>query len=230
MTFRHAALLMTLLGSCHLLPMSAGAAPIDCRKMSIDVEERICSRPDLLAKDRAISERLASLGRQCPSQKKLLIQGQKFWLRERSNCRNGEGALGPDGTLAACLAQRMDQRLQDLGTVQGCNLSPLAASYRFVDPGYIREFSRAYVGKTVSVFGSMVLDACHKKGVAPTTGVIVSRPGDTRFPARFSAMPELRKEFLCAQYPAAHWRGIVKNDGQSAYLYLTDILGEELDQ
>jgi uncharacterized protein len=224
MTIRRAVLLLAVSGACQLVSTHAAAAPIDCSRARVDVERAICAQADLLAKDRAISTRLASLQQQCPSQRKLLVQGQKFWLRERWDCRNGEGALG------ACLAQRMDQRLQALNDVpQSCDLSSLAATYRFVDPAYLRQFSQAYVGKTVSVFGGMELDACRKTGGSPVTGIIVGTPAANRVPAKFSAMPAIQKDFLCAQHPAAHWTGIVKNDGQGAYLYLTDVLGSKLD-
>ena len=230
MTLRRTALPMALLGACYLVPVPAASAPINCSKARVDVEQRICSHPALLAQDQAISDRLAFLGQQCPSQKKLLVQGQKFWLRERWDCRNGDRALAPNGTLAACLAERMDQRLRNLNAVQGCDLSPLAASYRFVDIGYMRQFSHSYVGKTVSVFGSMVLDACRKTGVPPVTGVLVGEPAAVRFPVRFSAMSDIQKEKLCVEQPLAHWEGVVEDDGRGAYLYLSDLLGGELDQ
>jgi uncharacterized protein YecT (DUF1311 family) len=213
------------------LVTAALAAPIDCSKAQSDVEHSICSRQDLLARDKAIAERLAALGQRCPASKPLLRQGQRFWLRDRWDCRNGEGALEPDGSLAACLAERMGRRLQDLnGVAQGCDLSSLTASYRWVDTGYLKRFSQAHVGKTVSVFGSMKLDACRKTGADATRGAIVGEPASVRFPVRFSVMPALKKEFLCARYPAAHWRGIVRDDGDGAYLYLSDILGDKLDE
>ena len=231
MMARRTALLLAAASIACLVSAAAAAVPIDCGKAQSDVEHSICSRQDLLAKDKAISDRLASLGRQCPASKALLVQGQQFWLRERWDCRNREGALGPDGSLAACLAERMDGRLRELnGVVQGCDLSSLASSYRFVDTGYLKQFSQAYVGKTVSVFGSMDLDACNKTGAAPATGAIVGKPASARFPVRFSTMPALQKEFLCAQHPAAHWKGIIKDDGKGAYLYLSDILGSKLDE
>ncbi|MCC2958022.1 hypothetical protein LK542_20585 [Massilia sp. IC2-477] len=211
------------------LPGMAAAATIDCTLARSDIEQAICAHQDLLAKDRAISQRLATLGQQCPANKALLAQGQTFWLRERWDCRNGEGALGPSGKLAACLGERMDKRLHDLGAVrQGCDFSSLAGTYRFVDPGYLRQFSRAYVGKPVAVFGWMDLGACHDRTGPRTVAELVGQPGKTRFPVRFSSMPDQEKDFLCAQQPAGHWQGVVKDDGQGAYLYLTDILGQKL--
>lgn len=202
---RRTAFLLATSCAASLVSAAATAAPIDCSKAQSDVEHSICARQDLLARDKAISDRLAALGQQCPAKKALLVQGQQFWLRERWDCRNGEGALGPDGSLAACLAERMDARLRGLNRVApGCDLSSLAATYRFVDTGYLQQFSRAYVGKTVSVFGSMELDACRKKGVALTSGAVVGKPASARFPVRFSAMPGIQKDFLCAQHPAAH--------------------------
>lgn len=209
----------------------AAAAPIDCRKAQVDVEQVICSRPELLAQDEAMSKRLAVLQQQCPVQKKLLVQGQKFWLRERWDCRNGEGAIGPQGNLAACLAKRMDKRLQELNAVpQGCDLSSLAATYRFVDVGYMRQFSRAYVGKRVSIFGSIRLDACRQSGASSLTGSLVGSSASQRFPVRFSAMSGIQKESLCAEPPVAHWNGVVKADGHGTYLYLNDLLGSKLGE
>lgn len=41
-------------------------------------------------------------------------------------------------------------------------------------------------------------------------------------------MPDERREWLCDQNPASHWRGIVRRDEGEFYLYLTDMLGESL--
>lgn len=207
----------------------AAAAPIQCAAARYDVEQTICSRPVLLGHDKAIAERLDALKQACPSQRALLAEGQRFWLRERWDCRNAPGAFDTPDALAACLASRMAQRLNDLDKVdRRCDLTPLAASYRFVDVGYLRRFSSHYLGKTVSVFGTMQLGSCTEPASAPTAASVVAK--GERFPVVFSAMPERERAFLCARYPAAHWRGTVRQGDKGLYLFLTDLLGQPLPE
>jgi uncharacterized protein len=200
------------------------SAPMDCSLAKDDVEKTICSHPSLTAQDKAISGRLDALGRACPSLRPLLIQGQKYWLRERWDCRNVEGVFEKAEGLASCLASRMEQRLQRLNDEpQSCDPKPLVGGYRFVDPVYLLRYGDQYIGKTVSVYGSMVLDNCRASGTGTLTGSIVGNsPRHERYRAVFSAMSEGARERLCAQHPAAHWQGVVKQDGRGSYLVLPD--------
>ena len=209
---------------------SASAAPMHCAAARTDVEKTICADRQLLAQDQAISSRLDGLTRRCAASRDLLVQGQKFWLRERSDCRNVEGVFDkPDG-LRACLAARMDQRLRQLdGFGAGCDAAALAGTYRFVDVDYLLRYGERYVGKTVTVWGSMDLASCSAPGAAPTAAVLVGKdPLRDRLRVAFSAMPAQQREFLCATSPSAHWQGTVKHDSQGNYLYLTDVLGQAL--
>ena len=211
---------------------AASAAPINCPATKVDLEQAICAHPELLARDRAISDRIDTLKQRCPAAQKLLIRGQKFWLRERWDCRNVEGAFATPDVLPSCLAARMDQRLQQLDAIgSGCDITPLAATYRFVDVDYIVRFSDRYIDKTVSVFGWMDLASCHAPSPSPTAATIVGtdRKHD-RFRVEFSAMPAQQREFLCAKSPAAHWTGTIKHDSRGNYLFLTDVLGTSLAQ
>lgn len=227
---RHVLMHVLVLISSSMTFSLSSAASIACSLAKDDVEKTICSHPSLTAQDKAISDRLDSLERACPSLRMLLIQGQKFWLRERWDCRNVEGVFEkPDG-LATCLASQMEQRLLRLNDVpEKCNPTPLIGGYRFVDPGYLGRFSNHYIGRTVSVFGSMDLESCRTSGTASTTATIVGNSSrHERFRVIFSAMPEGEREFLCAQHPAAHWKGVVKKDAQGSYLFLSDVLGNPL--
>jgi uncharacterized protein len=200
------------------------SAPIDCSLANDDVEKTICSHPSLTAQDKAISDRLDALGRACPSLRPLLIQGQKYWLRERWDCRNVDGVFEKAEGLASCLASRMGQRLQRLNDEpQSCDPKPLIVGYRFVDPVYLLRYGDQYIGKTVSVFGSMDLDSCRASGTGVLTGSIVGNsPRRERYRAVFSAMSEEARERLCAQHPAAHWQGVVKRDKRGSYLFLSE--------
>ncbi len=196
------------------------SAPIDCSLAKEDVEETICSHPSLIAQDKAISDRLDALRGACSSLRPLLIQGQKYWLRERWDCRNVPAAFEKPEVLATCLASRMEQRLHQLNNVpQSCNPQPLIVGYRFVDPVYMLRYGDRYIGKTVSVFGSMDLDSCRVAATGKLTGNIVGNsPQREQYRAVFSSMPEGTRERLCAQHPASHWQGVVKQDRRGSYL------------
>jgi uncharacterized protein len=202
----------------------AVSAPIDCSLANDDVEKTICSHPSLIAQDKAISDKLDVLSRTCPSLRTLLMQGQKYWLRERWDCRNEEGVFEKAEDLATCLASRMDQRLQRLkDEPEGCDPKPLIGGYQFVDPVYLLKYGDQYIGNTVSVFGSMDLDSCRASGSGALTGSIVGNSAHhERYRAVFSAMSEEARERLCAEHPAAHWHGVVKSDKRGSYLFLSE--------
>jgi uncharacterized protein len=207
----------------------ASAAPMHCARARDDVEQAICARPALLAKDSAIAARLDVLKQQCPSLRQELVRGQKFWLGERWDCRNQEGAFStPDG-LPACLAQRMTERQRHLDAVDRCDMTALRASYRMVDADYMLAHSAPYVGKTVSVSGVMLLASCKTPG-APSTEAAVQdlHVAHARFRVQFRSMPPSQRDFLCSEAPFSHWKGEVRHDAQGDYLYLSDVLGAAL--
>jgi uncharacterized protein len=216
---------------CWSTPYSlATAAPINCSAAKVDVEQAICAHPELLARDQAISVRIDTLKQQCPDSQKMLLTGQKFWLRERWDCRNVQGAFDTPDALASCLAAGMDRRLQQLGNIgKGCDLTSLAATYRFVDVDYLLRFSDRYVDKTVSVFGSMDLASCQDPRTSPTAATVVGKDRKRdRFRVEFSAMPAQEREHLCAERPASQWAGTIRHDSKGNYLFLTDVLGRKL--
>lgn len=229
-TARSVARILLMVSAAGLACADSAAAPIDCKAAAHDVEKTICAHPDLLGLDKAISDALDAIKDACPSQRGLLVQEQKFWLRERWDCRNVEGVLAtPDG-LASCLTQRMEERLRRLADAGlSCASDRLRGGYRFVDPDYLRRYSAYYLGKRVSVHGSLHLESCDKPDAVPTAAVVVgSPPQRDRFPATFSAMPDEEREFLCAQQPAAHWTGIVREGKNGAYLFMDAVLGRKL--
>lgn len=224
MRHRQSLRLSLVLVSSSIACSLALAAPIDCSRANDDVEKTICSHPSLTAQDQAISGRLEALGRTCPSLRPLLIQGQKNWLRERWDCRNVDGVFEKTEGLASCLGSRMGQRIQQLNNEpQNCDPKLLIVGYRFVDPVYLLQYGDQYIGKTVSVFGSMDLDSCGGSGAVVNTGSIVGNsPRRERYRAVFSAMSEEAKENFCVQHPAAHWQGVVKQDKRGSYLFISE--------
>lgn len=218
------AVCVLMLASSTTICSFALSAPINCSLAKYDVEETICSHPSLTAQDKAISDRIDALRGVCPSLRPLLIQGQNYWLRERWDCRNVPGVFEKPEILATCLASRMEQRLHQLNNVpQSCDPQPLIVGYRFVDPVYILRYGDRYIGKTVSVFGSMELDSCRAPSTGKLTGHIVGSSSQReRYRAVFSSIPEGTRERLCAQHPASHWQGVVKQDRQGSYLLLSE--------
>lgn len=124
-----------ILVSSSIVCSLALSAPIDCSLANDDVEKTICSHPSLTAQDKAISDRLDALGRTCPSLRLLRTQGQKYWLRERWDCRNVEGVFEKAEGLATCLASRMEQRLQRLNDEpQSCDPKALVGGISICRP------------------------------------------------------------------------------------------------
>lgn len=225
--------LLKALTLCVLAPYlqsSASAAPINCAAVSNDVEKAICSHPILVAQDRVISSRLDNLKQQCSSSKRLLSEGQKFWLIERWDCRNVDGAFANPDVLPSCIEERMAERIQHLSEVgASCELNNLLSTYRFVDVDYIVRFSDLYIDKRVSVFGWMDLSSCHSSSAGKTDAVLVGANGKKpRFRVKFSSMRDVDHDFLCDKTPMAHWAGTIRHDGQGNYLFLTDLLGGNL--
>lgn len=207
------------------------AASINCAAASDDVEKTICGSTALLEKDRAIAIKLDANKKQCDSNSiSLITTGQKFWLRDRWNCRNFDASYAEPDTLEKCLSLRMDERLLQLTNIgDRCNLESLSNSYRFVDVWYILKFIDKYMNRTVSVAGELVLQSCKTGQVNNTTAHLVGKNrSKEQLRVVFKSMPEVQREFLCAQNPFSHWEGIIKTDTIGNYLYLTDVLGTEL--
>ena len=209
---------------------AARADPINCTAASDDVEQTICATPKLKAQDQAISTRLNTLTQRCPAARELLLQGQAFWLRERWDCRNVEGAFDRPGALSSCLAARMDRRIEQLAsTGADCDFTSLEATYRFVDVDYMLRFGDSYIDKPVTVAGMMDLDSCRAPDAEPTAAVLVGHdPEHDRLRVTFSAMPAAQRGFLCDKRPSSHWAGTIKHDRHGNHLFLTDLLGQEL--
>jgi uncharacterized protein YecT (DUF1311 family) len=207
----------------------ACSASINCTAASDNVEKTICATPALMATDGRIAEAFAARLEQCkPQQRAQLRQTQKFWLRDRNNCAN---LLHEGGAVVGqCIDDRMAERLAQLERIgAACDLDAVAGQYRFVDPSYLARFASRYEGREVAVFGSIRLDSCDDPKVSHLTGRLRPVPArDSGFPVRFKAMPALRHEWMCDQNPASHWQGVVRREGGSFYLYLSDLLGEPL--
>lgn len=207
------------------------AASINCAAASDDLEKAICGSTALLEKDRSIAIKLDIYKYQCDSNSaNLITAGQKFWLRDRWSCRNVDATKAEPDTLEKCLSLRMDERLQQLTNIgNSCDLESLANTYRFVDVWYILKFIDKYRDRTVSVAGELVLQSCKNRKVKNTTAHLI---GENRRKQQlrvvFKSMPEVQREFLCAQNPFSHWKGMIKTDAIGSYLYLTDVLGVEL--
>jgi uncharacterized protein YecT (DUF1311 family) len=207
----------------------AFCASIDCKAPRLDnVEKAICGSPELMASDRDIAEVFVRRLAQCaPRQRTLLRQTQKFWLRDRNACANAlsEG----EDAMKRCVAEKMDERAVQLRRIgDTCDLDSVAGEYRYVDSDYLATVASRYVGREVSVWGGIRLSSCDVNS-SSLTAKLQSMPGkDGSFPVRFKAMPPLKREWLCAQNPASHWQGTVRQDAGEFYLYLTDILGDPL--
>lgn len=209
----------------------AQAAPLDCSSPANVVLASICASPALSARDAEIAQRYARLQSACPPDKsKIFGATQRFWLRERSNCQLSPGQPGHHASVAACLADVMEARLEQLRKMGArCDIDRVAADLRRIDPWYLNKYQDRYVGKQVTVFGQIALSRCDTPGAPAVAGFVL---GTGRSPDKvavvFKAMPAGDLAFLCAKSPVSQWSGEMRRDASGTYLYLSDMLGSPL--
>ena len=212
-------------------PGNAVAAPVQCGTPSNVVHATICASPMLTARDAEISQRYDQLTAICPAEKnKIFGATQRFWLRERSNCQVKPGEPGHHASVAACLADVMETRLDQLRKMGNrCDVDRVAADLRRVDPWYLNKYQDRYVGKQVTVFGQIALSRCDTPGASAVAGFVLGtgRPPE-KVAVVFKAMPPGDLAFLCAKSPVSQWSGEIRRDASGTYLYLSDVLGSPL--
>lgn len=209
----------------------ASAAAVDCKISANLIAATICASPTLTSRDTEIAQRYDHLRSICPPDKsKVLGATQRFWLRERSNCRLMPGAPGHHASVTACLADVMGARLDQLRKIgDRCDIDRVATDLRRVDPWYLNKYQDRYVGKQVTVFGQLALLRCDTPSAPAVAGYVLGtgRPPD-KVAVVFKAMPPADLAFLCAKSPVSQWSGEVRRDASGTYLYLSDVLGSPL--
>lgn len=212
-------------------PRIAPGAPLQCKAPANVVLATICASPSLTARNAEIGQRYDQLQAICtPEQNKVFSATQRFWLRERSNCQLMPGEPGHHVSVAACLADVMESRLDQLRKMGArCDVDRVAADLRRVDPWYLNKYQDRYVGKQVTVFGQIALSRCETPGAPAVSGYVL---GTGRSPEKiavqFKSMPPADLAFLCAKSPISQWSGEVRRDASGTYLYLSDVLGSPL--
>jgi uncharacterized protein len=207
------------------------AAALDCKTPAKLIAATICASPTLISRDAEIAQRYDRLQSICPPDKnKVFGATQRFWLRERSNCQLMRGEPGRHDAVAACLAEVMEARLDQLRKVgKRCDIDRVATELRRVDPWYLNKYQDRYVGKQVTVFGQIALSRCDTPGAPAVAGYVLGsgRPPD-KVAVIFKAMPPGDLAFLCAKSPVSQWSGEIRRDASGTYLYLSDVLGSPL--
>ena len=212
-------------------PRVAPAAALQCKPPANLVLATICASPTLTARDAEIAQRYDKLQAACSAEQgKVFSATQRFWLRERSNCQVMPGEPGHHVSVAACLADVMESRLDQLRKMGArCDVDLVAADLRRVDPWYLNKYQDRYVGKKVTVFGQIALSRCETPSAPAVSGYVL---GTGRAPEKiavqFKAMPPGDLAFLCAKSPVSQWSGEMRRDGSGTYLYLSDVLGSPL--
>lgn len=204
------------------------AAPAECNNPTNIVLATICASPMLTARDAEIAQRYDQLQALCSNEKnKIFGATQRFWLRERSHCQLMAGKPGRHASIAACLSDVMESRLEQLRKMgAGCDVDRVAADLRRVDPWYLNKYQDRYVGKQVTVFGQIALSRCDTPGAPAVAGFVLGtgRPPE-KVAVLFKAMPPGELAFLCAKSPVSQWSGEIRRDASGTYLYLSDVLG-----
>ena len=210
---------------------ATAGARVECKNPTNLVLATICASPALTVRDAEIAQRYDQLQSICPPDKnKVFGATQRFWLRERSNCQLMPGEPGHHASVAACLADVMESRLDQLRKMGNrCDIDRVATDLRQVDPWYLNKYQDRYVGKQVTVFGQIALSRCDTPSAPAVAGYVLGtgRPPD-KVAVIFKAMPPGDLAFLCAKSPVSQWSGEIRRDASGTYLYLSDVLGTPL--
>lgn len=204
----------------------AHAAAMKCEAAATPVEKAICASPALVAADAKMAAAFARRLAQCPEPARAgLRQTQRFWLRDRNACSNALSEDDPDA-VARCAADRMNERIGQLERIgAACELDAVAEEYRYVDTAYLAAHAYAYDKREVSVWGGIVMGSCDARS-DDLTAKLVADDGKAEFPVRFKSLSALQRERLCARRPASHWKGTVRNESGTVFLYLRELPGE----
>lgn len=204
------------------------ARPIDCSKAVSIAEKAVCASPNALALDAEIDARYAALRETCgPRARRVLVAGQRYWLRERNDCANAPSPY--EQTKAECVENRLHERAQFLRNVPRCEVAHLATRYRFVDPWYLHDHGRAFIDFPVSVFGVLKPRACDRRQRDSLDAWLADpRRPEARVAVRLRSLPDDQRQFLCARDIASHWDGTVRRAGAGIVLHVDDILGVPL--
>lgn len=90
------------------MPTVISGPSFDCSKASTGTETAICDTADLWMEDRALNNLYISLrNAAAPEEKRMLIEGQRGWIRERDACADD----------VACIADRYRAWFLDLSRI-----------------------------------------------------------------------------------------------------------------
>ncbi len=183
---------------------------IDCSRAVVAAEATICFHPELLELDARMAESFAHLraGYKAGDLGDF-VDGQKLWLIERNDCHNvPTWQAYPEGEFG-CLSTVMSQRAARLEALElgRITLASTIADYRYVNPKYLSKHAKAYIGRSVNVFGTLEMEDCGRStrgGIYwQNVGIVVR-----------SAAPERES---CSR-ATAYWPGTVAEDKELFYL------------
>ncbi|MDZ5456173.1 lysozyme inhibitor LprI family protein [Azohydromonas lata] len=158
----------------------------------------------------------------CSKQQKTeFLKEQKFWLRERNNCRN-------EINIRTCLIDKYQSRIFFLNSLQSCDSVSRSYKYGFTDSWYVIKHTDLYLGSTVVIAGSAAPDSC-TSGTIPATGILKAmRRNEQDIRIIFKSLSSEQRKFLCTSEPFSHYEGMIKRNAKGVYLYLNNLLGEPL--
>ena len=215
------------------IPLTAGAAGINCSRALSVVEKAICNYPDLKNLDASISEKYDNLMKKLnPDEFSLLKTGQVFWIRERNDCQNVSYPSGKmESAVSSCLRNQLENREAFLRSAisDTALIAKNPNIYRIIDPWYFDKYKDSYQGSRVSISGDVVLYSCKDKKADKRAGYIVgSDKMKTKVPVFFKSMPENEHYFLCEKAPFSTWEGEVRTVNGKIVLYMDTVLGTKL--
>ena len=133
---------------------------ITCSKAETIVEKSICNNPDLLKYDKEIAKLYTEIKSVLKDKETLKIfkAQHNFWLRERNDCQNLDSQKGDFNKLVyQALSVKMSAYVNSLKQVKsnpGLVISN-ASNYKMIDAWYFLKFQKEYIGKNISIFGSI---------------------------------------------------------------------------
>lgn len=218
---------------CLMTTLSLFAAGIDCRKMSEKspiVEKEICGQSNLRILDTEVSKIFDELKKQLRGeQRDLLIQTQRFFLRERNKCQNQDTQKGDFRTLIRkCIELKYQSRSNALKNIKNApdSFLLLVKGIESFDVKFIKVYGSRLIGQTVSVVGTLLLDEA-KSGSHRRIRGLIKDQGVT-LPVIFTAMPPSQAEFLDQKKPFSHHEGMIDTENNQIVIRITSLLGTKL--
>lgn len=214
-----------------LFSVSSSFAEINCKGARLSlVEKEICANPKLMALDADIlTEFERAKTRLSGDSLELLTETQKFFLQTRNICDRNQDR-SKNANILLCIEKVSKDRSLGLKNAEPNNdlFDSLTLNIRYTDVPFILKYGKRLVGKTMRVWGILILNPEKDVSGNRLTGFIASEHLKEKVPVEFKSMTPPQAEFLDKNQPASHHEAKIEFKGGKTTLRLSSILGKEL--